>query len=212
MYQIERQDQLYKTLPRALFFSPTIVVFSALHLLLPFSGVFAPGSLTITTKNYTDFGPCMIPTGNLSPNTTDSTSLNRTGPSGIFFGATPWIMALTTQWFGAHRIPDLPQACGPNCRYKVHVPSFVFQCTPNPSSLPYAQGGIPPVDPLNPKTITLWNMTLDPQAISWVFYIAWRSNGRNGTSGNASCLSVHAQYDVEVRIIATLSLILLNVD
>jgi hypothetical protein len=66
MYRIERQDQLYLTLPRALFFSPTIVAFSVLALLLPLSGVFAPGSLTIVTQNFTDVGNCTIPTGNLS--------------------------------------------------------------------------------------------------------------------------------------------------
>ena len=202
MYWIERQDQLYKTLPRALFFSPTIVVFSALTLLLPFSSVFAPGSLTITTRNSRIGGSCLIPTGNLStPNTVDSTSLFTTGGVGYWNSVTPRATALTTQWFVEQRIPDLPQACGPNCRYKVHIPSFVFQCIPNPSSLPYAQAGIPPRDPLTPSDTTLWNETTDPTSM-WAFYIAWKSNGPNGTSGNASCSPVQAQYDVEVRTIA----------
>ena len=198
MYQVERQDQLYKTLPQALFVSPTIVIFSSLTLLLPLSGVFAPGSLTITTKNSTNIaGPCVIPTGNLStPNTTDSTSLFSTGGVGYWNAVTPRATTLTTQWFVAQRIPDLPQACGPNCRYKVSVPSFVFQCTPNPLLLPYAQAQ----DPLTPSK-TLWNGTTDPTSI-WAFYIAWKSNGPNGTSGNASCSPVAAQYDVEVRTIA----------
>ena len=118
MYRIERQDQLYKTLPRALFFSPTIVVFSALTLLLPLSGVFASGSLTVTTNNYTSF--CSVPTGNLStPNTADSTSLfmaaNGTVPP-YWTGASRKAAELTTQVFLGQRIPDLPQACGPNCR------------------------------------------------------------------------------------------------
>jgi len=66
MYRIERQDQLYKTLPHALFFSPTIVIFSAPTILLPISGIFAPGSLSVTTINSTAVSHCIIPTGNLS--------------------------------------------------------------------------------------------------------------------------------------------------
>jgi hypothetical protein len=205
IYQIERQDQLYKSLPQALFLSPTIVVVSVLTLLLPLSGVFAPGSLTVTTKNLTDVGgPCVIPTGNLStPNTTDSTSLFTTGGWGYWNGVTPRATTLTTQWFVAQRIPDLPQACGPNCRYKAQVPSFVLQCTPNPSSLPYAQAGIPRDSSTISTSTTLWNGTADPTSM-WAFYIAWKSNGPNGTSGNASCSPVQAQYDVEVRTIRLL--------
>ena len=203
MYQIERQDQLYKTLPRAVFFSPTIVIFSALTLLLPLSGVFAPGSLTVTTKNSSHVGPCMIPTGNFSTaNTPDSASLYTTngyniGGIGLWNGVTPRATTLTTQWLVEQRIPDLPQACGPNCRYKVHVPSFVFQCTPNPSSLPDGQAG----DLKSLTMATLWNGTIDPDSY-WGFYIAWQSNGPNGTSGNAYCSSFQAQYDVEVWIVA----------
>jgi len=162
-YRIERQDQIYKTLPQALFFSPTIVVFSLLTLILPLSGVFPPGSLTIATKNYTDVpGPCMIPTGNLS---------------NFYEVPITFYSRLTTQCFIEQRIPDLPQACGPNCRYKVNgVSSFAFQCTPNPLPLP------------------------DDQTLE--FYIAWESNGPEGTSGNVSCSAVEAQYDIEVRTIA----------
>ena len=198
MYRIERQNQLYKTLPQALFLSPTIVIVSAFTLLLPLPGVIAPGSLTVTTKNSTDVaGPCMIPTGNLStPYTTDSMSLFTIGGSGYWDSVTPRATTLIKKWFVEQRIPDLPQACGPDCRYKVQVPSFVFQCTPNPSSLPYAQAGI-----ITDPSITFWNGTTDPNSM-WAFYIAWTSNAPNGTSGNASCSSVQAQYDVEVRIIA----------
>jgi hypothetical protein len=160
MYRIERQDQLYKTLPQALSFSPTIVIFSVLTLLLPLSGVFAPGSLTVTTSNSTDISSCKIPTGNLStPNTLDYSSLYAID----FISAwtiTPRAVALATQWFVEQRIPDLPQACGPNCRYKIQVPSFAFQCTPNfPSSLPYAQLGE------QPFMTTLWNTTVDPKSM-----------------------------------------------
>jgi hypothetical protein len=160
----------------------------------------------------------MIPTGNLStPNTADSTSFFRTNgslgiglelPTLYWSGVTSRATALTTQWFVEQRIPDLSHTCGPNCHYKVHVPSFVFKCTPNPSSLPYVQAG----DPIKDGT-TLWNGTMDPSMI-WGFYIAWKSNGQNGTSGNASCLPFQAQYDVEVRTIAlstSLSLIFLKV-
>jgi hypothetical protein len=95
MYRIERRDQLYKTLPQAVLFGPTIVVFSALTLLLPLSGVFAPGSLTVTTKNYTDVGHCMIPTGNLStPNTPEYLASQDTG---AWLGPTPRAVALTLQ-------------------------------------------------------------------------------------------------------------------
>jgi hypothetical protein len=199
MYQIERQDQLYKTLPRALFSSPTIVAFSVFTLLLPLSGVFAPGSLTVTTQNSTEVGPCMIPTGNLStPNTPDSRSLPVTSQGGVWFTVTPRATALTTKCLIDQRIPDLPQACGPNCRYNVSVPSFVFQCTPNPSSLPYAQAGEPGC--CSDAGWTLWNGTTDPT--SWGFYVAWASNVKNGTSGNAFCSPVQAHYDVEVRTIA----------
>jgi hypothetical protein len=230
MYQIERQDQLYKTLPLALFFNPTIVVFSALTLLLPLSGVFAPGSLSVATKNSTDVsGPCFIPTGNLStPNTPDSTSLSTEKSIGYWTGVTPRATDLATQCLAEQRIPDLPQACGPNCRYNVSVPSFFFQCIPNPSSLPFGQAD-PPAPPrvsfrpgpaipgrnLTTKIpITLWNGTTDPNS-TWGFYIAWKSNGPNGTSGNVSCSPVQAQYNVEVRRIAvftSLSLIFLNVN
>ena len=145
IYRIERQDQLYKTLPRALFFSPIIVVFSALTLLLPISGVFAPGSLTVATQNSTHVGHCIIPTGYLStPGTPDYSSFYITvGEGPNWSGVTPRATELTAQWFVEQRIPDLPQACGPNCCYNLSIPSFVFQCTPNPSSLPYGQGGSP---------------------------------------------------------------------
>jgi hypothetical protein len=211
MYRIERQDQLYQTLPRALFFSPTIVAFSALTLLLPLSGVFAPGSLTVTTQNSTHSGPCMIPTGNLStPNTPDFQSLYilRQGLR-AWVDPTPKATALTTQCLVKQSIPELPPACGPNCRYKVSVPSFVFQCTPNPSSLPHGQAGLGckyGIDLDCPPDVTLWNGTTDPTSM-WAFYIAWESNNWNGTtligtSGNGSCSPVQAQYDVEVRTIA----------
>jgi len=123
IHWIERQDQLYKTLPRALFFSPTIVVFSALTLLLLLSGVFAPGSLTVTTKDSTHVSLYVISTGNIStPDTPDSTSFFTQGgtqPSGFnasWAGITPRVKGLTIQWFAGQRIPYLPQACGPNCR------------------------------------------------------------------------------------------------
>ena len=191
MYQIERQDQLYKTLPRALFFSPTIVVFSVLTLLLPLSGVFAPGSLTVTTKSFPDIGPCMLPTGNLSTvDTPDDVAIGLMNYPSPGKGDSPLATSLAFQWFVEKRIPDLPQACGPNCHYEVHVPSFVFQCTQNPSSLPYGQGG----DARGGTT--LWNGTVGPNGME--FYIAWQSNGPNGTWGNASCAPVQAQYNVEV--------------
>jgi hypothetical protein len=201
MYRIERRDQLYKTLPKAAFFSPTIVIFSAITLLLPLSGVFAPGSLTVTTKNYTDAGvPCMIPTGHpLTQNITDSTFGD--GTAKYYSDIMPKARELTMQLFVEQHIPDLPQACGPNCCYNVLVPSFVFQCTPNPPLLPYAQAGIPSADPLTPSNITLWNGTMIPLG-SYGFYIAWKSNGPNGTSGNASCEPVLAHYDVKVWTIA----------
>ena len=186
MYQIERQDQLYKTLPKALFFNPTIVIFSLLTLLLPLAGVFPPGSLTVTNSTFTNFGPCTIPTGNLSAQKTpDSLSLFTINNN--YIEATPRAKALTTRWLVEQSIPDLPQACGPNCCYKAHIPSFIFQCKPNPSlALP---------------STTLWNGTTDPH-LMYGFFIAWRSNGPNGTQGTASCSPVQAQYDVEVRIIA----------
>jgi len=196
MYRIERQDQLYKTFPQALFFNPTIVFFSALSL-LPLSGVFTPGSLTVTTKSSTDIGTCMIPTGNIStPDTPDSTSLYTT-VAGKWDNVSERATVLVMQWLVEQRIPDLPQACGPNCRYNVSVPSFVFQCTPNPSSLPYDQAG----NAIATGFTTLWNGTTDPISMG-TFYIAWQSNGPNGTWGNASCLTSQAQYDVEVWIIA----------
>jgi len=203
MYQIERQDQLYKTLPQALFFSPTMVVFSALTLLLPLSGVFAPGSLTVTTKKFPDIGPCMLPAGNLSTvDTPDDVAIGLMNYPYPGNGSSPLAESLNFQWFVEKHIPDLPQACGPNCRYKVHLPSFVFQCTPNPSSLPYGQG----VDTRGGTT--LWNGTVGPNHLG--FYIAWQSNGPNGTWGNALCAPVQAQYDVEVwRIAFSTSLLLI---
>lgn len=198
MYRIERQDQLYKALPRALLFSPIIVVFSALTL-LPLSGVFAPCSLTITTKISTDLVPCMIPTGNLTA-LDSSTSFYTTSDGYRWSSAKPTALAFTTQCFVEKRIPDLPLACGPNCRYKVHVPSFVFQCTPNPSSLPYGQRGIPysqrgeqygqvgiPNDKKDrpyerfsfSNSPTLWNGTRHLNS-TLGFYIAWNSNSGNG--------------------------------
>ena len=173
MYRIERQDQLYKTLPHAVFFSPTIVVFSVLMLLLPLSSVFAPGSLTVVTKISTNVtGSCMIPTGNLS--NFDETPIS-------FFSR------LTTQCFVDQRIPDLPQVCGPNCRYTVRVPSFALNCTPNPPSLPEGLG-----------RGHAWNGKMSHNK-DWgsEFYISWLSD-RNGTSGNASCSPFNAQYDIEV--------------
>jgi hypothetical protein len=77
MYRIERQDQLYKTLPQALFFSPTIVIFSVLTLLLPLSGVFTPGSLAVTKNSFSHVGPCMIPSGNLSASDTPDFAFRR---------------------------------------------------------------------------------------------------------------------------------------
>ncbi|KDR79933.1 hypothetical protein GALMADRAFT_136510 [Galerina marginata CBS 339.88] len=201
LYHIERADQLYKTLPQALSFSRIIVAFTVLTLLLPLSGVLAPGSLTVTTKNDTNVnGPCTIPTGNFStPNAPDLGSLSTQGGAGNWTSATPRATTLTTQWFVGQRIPDLPQACGPDCRYKLSIPSFVFQCTPNPPSLPFGQGGIArPQDQFPVGPTTLWNGTTDPNSM-WAFYIAWNSNGANGTAGNASCSPVLAQYDVEVQ-------------
>jgi hypothetical protein len=201
LYNIERSNKLYKTLPRALFSSPVIVLFSILTLLLPLSGVFAPGSLTVSTRNYTDVpGPCTIPTGNLSsPNISDSTFFFVTNDVQSWSSVTPRVTTLTTQWFVEQRIPDLPQACGPNCIYTVSVPSFVMQCQPNPASLPYGQAGAPP------EVITLWNGTTDPNSM-WNFYIAWESYGPNGTLGNAYCSAVQAQYTLEVcRIMPLLS-------
>ena len=219
MYRIERQDQLYKTLLKALFFSPTIVVFTALNFLLPLSGVFAPGSLSVVTQNFTDVGgSCMIPSGNLStPNTPDSISLFSTS-GGKWGGVTPRAMELTAQCLVEQRIPDLPQACGPDCRYKVSVLSFVIQCTPNPSSLPYMQVAEDPytyyVENSNASYSpgTLWNATVDLFPISIPFYVGWHSSSRNGTSGNASCSPVQAQYDVEVRTISLSTRFFLNIN
>ena len=201
MYRIERQDQLYKTLPQAVFFSPTIVVFTVLNLLLPLSGVFAPGSLTVDTKNFTNVGgPCIIPSGNLStPDTPDSISLFSYSLGGWWGGAMPRAMDLAAQCLVEQRIPDLPQACGPNCRYKVSVPSFVIQCTPNPISLPYMQGA----SDLDEDSFfgTLWNGMIDTHD-GTQFYVVWHSSGPKGTSGNGSCSPVQVQYDVEVRKIS----------
>ena len=207
MYRIERQDQLYKTLPRALFFSPTIVVFSALTLFLPLSGVFAPGSLTVVNKNYTDIrGSCIIPTGNLSNvGTPDYESLYNAGYGNFWSSVTPRATQLITQWFVGQSIPDLPQACGLNCRYNISISSFVFKCTQNTSSLPDGQAGI--TTP-GSRVVTVWNGTTDPNS-AWGFYVLWRSTaspwslgGVNGTSGNAYCSPFQAQYDIEVRTIA----------
>jgi hypothetical protein len=200
MYRIERQDQLYKTLPQALFFSPIIVIFSALTLFLPLSGIFAPGSLTVTTKNSTVTSHCTIPTGNMSRNPSVLLGL-RINSDDSSDSLSPNLLSLAVQSYVDHRIPDLPQACGPNCLYKVHVPSFVFNCTPNPSSLPYGQAG----DESSEKFPVLWNGTtaeIGPNNFMGEFYIAWQSNGPNGTSGNALCMPFQAQYDIEVRIIA----------
>lgn len=161
----------------------------------------------------------MIPTGNLAtPNTPDSKSFftqggtQMSGFNASWAGITPRVRGLTIQWFAGQRIPDLPQACGPNCRYKVHIPSFVFQCTPNPSLLPYGQAGNPMMDfttfwngtvePIrfaNPFHHLFWNGTEDPNS-KWGFYVSWSSNGNYGagTSGNASCSPLQAEYDVEV--------------
>ena len=111
-------------------------------------------------------------------------------------------MALTTQCLFEQRIPDVPQACGPNCRYTVSVPSFVFQCTPNPPSLPYGQGN-GSGSYLDDHWInhTVWNGTTDPTS-KWAFYVAWQSYSQSGTSGNGSCSPVQAQYDIEVCTIS----------
>lgn len=146
IYQIECQDQLYKTLPQALFFSPIIVVFSALTLLLLLSGVFAPGSLTITMKNSTNISDCMIPIGNVSTHKYDSNLFFNMYSNLTYIDPVPRAKVLTTWWLVKQSIPDLPQACRPNCCYKVHVPSFVFQCTTNPSLLLHAQIGDPSRD------------------------------------------------------------------
>ena len=229
MYQIERQGRLYKTLPQAVFFSPSIVAFTVLNLLLPLSGVFAPGSLTVVTKNSTGVrGPCMIPSGNLStPNTPDSNSLFTTDQGSttdlVWKGFTPRATELTMQCLVEQRIPDLPRVCGPDCRYNVSVASFVIQCTPNPSSLPYMlMGGdrIIIYDEYSNASFTvgtLWNGTKmqvdtdDPDVSAWPFYIGWHSNDPNGKSGNASCSPFEAQYDVVVRPISlSTSLSLIN--
>jgi len=203
MYQIERRNQLYKTLPQALFFSPIIVIFSAVTLFLPLSGIFSPASLTFTTKYSTVINNCTIPTGNISG--------QNTGDPSYFFGSNissdgrfsvpPKLLSVIMQLHIDHRIRDLPQACGPNCRYKVHVPSFVFNCTSNPSYLPYGLAG----NASNQAFPVLWNGTtvpMEPSGFMGAFYIAWQSNGPNGTSGNASCMPLQAKYDIEVWIIA----------
>jgi len=117
------------------------------------------------------------------------------------------------RWFSDMRIPDLPQACGPNCNYTVSFSSFVYQCTPNPSSLPYGQAGFPrPHDFYADYNITLWNGTesegLGPEG----FYVAWSSNGPNhGKSGNASCEPFLARYNVEVQTKGGIQTVITNV-
>jgi hypothetical protein len=136
--------------------------------------------LTVVPQKSTNIsGNCTIPTGNLS-------NFYET-PISFFSG-------LTTRSYVEQRILDLPQACGPNCNYTVHVPSFAFNCTPNPSSLPDGQAGDGP---------SSWNGTMYPDSTQTLgFYIAWNSDSPNGTSGNASCSSIQAQYDIKVRTIA----------
>jgi hypothetical protein len=132
-------------------------------------------------------------------------SIEPDGSSGLM---PPVLLSLAMHFYVDHRIPDLPQACGPNCCYKVHVPSFVFNCTPNPSSLPYGQAG----DESSAKFPVLWNGTtvqFGPNYSMGEFYIAWQSNGPNGTSGNALCKPFLAQYDIEVRIFALSTSLLL---
>ena len=204
MYRIERQDQLYKTLPQALFFSPIIVIFSALTLFLPLAGIFSPASLTVTTKNSTVINNCTIPTGNISgQNTADPSYFLGFNivPDNGHFTVPPRLLSVTMQSHVDHRILDLPQACGPNCRYKVHVPSFVFNCTPNPSYLPYGLMG----NASSPAFPVLWNGTTEkigPNDFMGQFYVAWQSNNPNGTWGNIFCIPLQAQYYIEVWIIA----------
>jgi len=205
---LNAKTKLYKTLPWALFFSPiTIVAFSVFILLLPLSGVFAPGSLTVATQNFTDIGNCTISTGNLSTLLLVPGYLYKQENYLEWAGVKPRATALTTQRLANQRIPDLPQACGSDCRYNVSVPSFVFQCTPNPTSLPYGQAGSCPDPPDCGPDLALWNGTMDPTS-RWAFYVASASNKWNGTdwsggtSGNAHCSPVQTQYDVEVRTIA----------
>jgi hypothetical protein len=189
LYDIQRSNKLYQTLPQALFFSPLMVLISILTLLLPLSGVFAPGSLIVTIKNYTNTLPCIIPTGNL--NSTEVELFSSVNSGGIFAwgGVLPQVTTLTIQWFIEQRIPDLPQVCGLNCLYTVSVPSFVFECQPDPVSLPYGQ-----LD-----STTLWNATLDPN-LSYAFYVAWMNvkEATEHSRGSAHCLAVLAQYEVEV--------------
>jgi len=199
MYQIEHQNQLYKTLPQGLFFSPIIVMFSVLILFFPLSCIFPPGSLTVTTKNSTGISNCTIPTGNILSDRSFFMGFSIDRKDGSF-DAPPKLLVPAMQSYVDHRIPDLPQACGPNCLYKVHVPSFVFNCTSNPSYLPYGLTG----NASSPAFPVLWNGTtvpIGPDDPVGKFYIAWQSNGPNGTSGNAFCIPLQAQYDIEVRII-----------
>jgi hypothetical protein len=189
----------------------------------------------------------MIPSGNLSaPNTSDSISLFTTDIYGTSWtGVTPRATELTSQCLVDQRIIDLPQVCGPNCRYNVSVLSFVIQCTPNSSSLSRTASGTtqvvvypfpPPVtdsDKLGQPAAqpveksyspgTLWNGTIDeyyidgsqasPEMIAISsFFLVWHSTGPNGTSGNASCSPVQAQYDVEVRTITLSTRLFLNIN
>ena len=129
----------------------------------------------------------------------------------------PRAMNLAAQCLVEQRIPDLPQACGPNCRYKVSVPSFVIQCTPNPLSLPYMQaaGEMSYVEANNASFFfgTLWNGTVDYTDGYTLFYVAWHSSSPNrGTSGNGSCSPVQVQYDVEVRKISLSTRLILIVN
>jgi len=207
MYRIERQDQLYKTLPQALFFSPIIVIFSVITLFSPLSGIFAPGSLTVTTKNSTGISNCTIPTGNIFGDLSSVSGVSLDANDGSF-DVSPKLLVPAMQSYVDHRIPDLPQACGPNCRYQVQVSSFVFNCTPSPSFLPYGLAG----NENSTGFPVLWNGTTEPMGpndLMGEFYIAWQSNGPNGTSGNVSCMPLQAQYDIEVWIISLSTSLLL---
>lgn len=110
--------------------------------------------------------PCIIPTGNLLDTPTFSSLEDYSFGNGSTQPAiTPAATAFITKLFIDQRIPDLPQACGLNCRYNVSIPSFVFQCTPNPS-LPYDQTG-------DVDSNTIVNVTIDPNSF-WGFYIGWQ--------------------------------------
>ena len=112
----------------------------------------------------------------------------------------PRAMGLIMQCVYEH-FPSFPEACRLNCHYEVSMPSLVFQCTPNPPSLPYAQVGIPQSSPGASSGFVLWNVTRDP-IFMWGFYVTWNSNGADGTSGNTSCSPIQAQYNISVQIIA----------